>query len=128
MADCIKPEYKDVKAAKNSLSGRIGWITRTSRDIKAAIVAYQAKNTDRNAAKLEALDDSIDIKMDSIQECSNWIFAHDEEDEQKAISDKIMTTSDMAAAAKKDIMECLKDHTYTAGAASARVSSDRRQI
>ena len=116
MADCTKSQYKDVKAAKASLSGRIGWITRTSKDIKAAIVTFQTKNNDRNAAKLEGLDDSIDVKMDSIQECGDWIFAHGEEDEaaQKAITDKITTASDMVVAAKKDIMECLKDHSYTA--------------
>ena len=40
MADHVKDEYKDAKTAMASLSGRIGWITRTSKDIKAAISAF----------------------------------------------------------------------------------------
>ena len=130
MAGSTKSEYRDIKAAKASLNGRIGWITRTSKDVKAAIVTFQNKNNDRNAAKLEGLDDDLDIRMDSLQECGDWIFSHGEDDEaaQKVTTDKITTASDMVVAAKKDIMDCLKDHSYTAAAASVRVSSDKRQI
>ena len=130
MADHVKDEYKDTKTAKASLNVRLGWITRTSKDVKAAISAFQTKNTDRNAAKLESLEDGIDTKIDNIHGCGDWINTYGGigEDEQKTMSQKITVAAEMAAAAKKDIMECLKDHTYAPGAASARAESDRRQI
>ena len=109
MADHVKDEYMDTKTAKASLNVRLGWITRTSKDVKAAIAAFQAKKSDRNAAKLESLEDGIDVKINTIHECGDWIFTYGEieEDEQKAISEKIKTAADMVAATKRDIKDCL---------------------
>ena len=126
MAGSIKTEYRDLKAAKASLNERIGWITRTSRDIKGAIAAFNCKKNDRNAAKLESLADDIDIRWDSLQQCGDWIQAHDD-DEVKDTSDKIEKAHNLVEEAKKNDTDCLKEHTYTA-VAPVRVSPDKRQI
>ena len=124
MSGNIEDKFKDAKA---SLTGRIGWITRTSGIIAGAITAYNDKKTDRGAAKLEDLADTIDARLESLQQCADWINTQDG-DEEENITKRVDTSFKLVQTAKENIAGCLKDHVYIETPAPARVSTDKRSI
>ena len=98
---------------------------KTSGIISGAITAFNEKKTDRGAAKLEDLADTIDARLDSLQQCADWINTQDG-DEEDSITKRVDTSFKLVQTTKENIAGCLKEHVYAETPAPARVSTDKR--